>query len=219
MTITSAKLANALKGVPQGNYSNVFSIETSTQLDEQHFGSFIYAGYDTPGVVITLPQSNAAAKGKKITLSSNRAGITIQPYAGDHIRYAGYTHTADGFFLPGFEVVTLACNGTGNWTVVASVKKSLGWKKVDRKNNVIYTNESERVINVCAVGNSSEPNAIAYTSGGIIREDGFLVILAANHAVAYETLSIPSGFSVAPGEKYKFSCVGINNLTFYEQVL
>ena len=130
--ITPAKLANALKSI-QGNYKDVFSIETSTQLDDTHFGSLIFAGYDTPGVVITLPQSNAAAKGKKITLSSNRAGVTISPYAGDYIRFGNFTNTENGFFLPGFSVVTLVSNGNMNWTVVSEIESgavgSSGYKR------------------------------------------------------------------------------------------
>ncbi|MCM1224020.1 MAG: hypothetical protein NC548_57165, partial [Lachnospiraceae bacterium] len=123
--ITPAKLASALSSLPQGNYSNVFSIETSTQLDEQHLGSFIFAGGDVAGVVITLPQSNAAAKGKKITITANRAGITINPYEGDHIRFGNFGNTENGFFLPGFSVVSLVSNGNRNWTAVSEVPSGL----------------------------------------------------------------------------------------------
>lgn len=104
-----------------GNYSNVFSLETSTQLNESHFGSLIFAGLDTAGVVMTLPQSNEAAKGKKITISSNRAGVTVNPYSGDHIRFCNFANTENGFFLPGFSVVSMVSNGNGNWTVVSEV--------------------------------------------------------------------------------------------------
>lgn len=105
----------------QGNYSNVFSLPTSTQLDESHFGSLIFAGLDTAGVVMTLPKSDTAAKGKKITISSNRAGVTINPYEGDHIRFGNFTGTENGFFLPPFSTVTLVSNGNGNWTAVSEV--------------------------------------------------------------------------------------------------
>lgn len=105
----------------QGNYSNVFSLQTSTQLDESHFGSLIFAGLDTAGVVMTLPKSDAAAKGKKITISSNRAGVTINPYEGDHIRFGNFTNTENGFLLPSFSVVSLVSNGNSNWTVTSEV--------------------------------------------------------------------------------------------------
>lgn len=121
LIITPAKLANALKNIPQGNYQNVFSLPTSTQLDATHFGSLIYAGMDEVGVVITLPKSDAAAKGKKITLTANRAGVTINSHEGDHIRFGNFTHTQNGFFLPGFSLVSLASNGNGNWTAVSEV--------------------------------------------------------------------------------------------------
>lgn len=119
--VTPAKLANALKNIPQGNYQNVISLETSTQLDATHFGSLIFAGMDTAGVVMTLPKSDAAAKGKKITISSNRAGVTVTPYSGDHIRFGNFIGTENGFFLPGFSVVSLVSNGNGNWTAVSEV--------------------------------------------------------------------------------------------------
>lgn len=109
----------------QGNYSNVFSLETSTQLDESHFGSLIFAGLDAVGVVMTLPQSNAVAKGKKITISSNRAGATIKPFDGDHIRFGNFTNTENGFFLPAFSVVSLVSNGNGNWTAVSQVPSGI----------------------------------------------------------------------------------------------
>lgn len=70
---------------------------------------------------MTLPQSNAAAKGKKITISSNRAGATINPYSGDHIRFGNFTNTENGFFLPDFSTVTLVSNGNSNWTAVSEV--------------------------------------------------------------------------------------------------
>lgn len=70
---------------------------------------------------MTLPQSNAAAKGKKITISANRAGATIKPFDGDHIRFGNFTNTENGFFLPDFSTVALVSNGNGNWTAVSQV--------------------------------------------------------------------------------------------------
>lgn len=215
--ITPAKLANALKGVPQGNYSNVFSIETSNQLDERHFGSLIYAGYDTPGIVITLPQSNAAAKGKKITLSSNRAGIIISPYAGDHIRYAGYTHTEDGFFLPGFGVVTLVCNGIGNWTVVAGVGGVQGWRNVSKTTGVVYTNEGPRVINAMISGISTTAGQLAIVE---IEKTGDSGIYSRGLFLGNATsVGITASLSIGPGESYRYGTSNVKSVYISEQTI
>lgn len=201
----------------QGNYSNVFSLETSTQLDESHFGSLIFAGLDTAGVVMTLPQSNEAAKGKKITISANQAGATVNPYSGDHIRYDGLTHTANGFFLPGFGTVTLICNGIGNWTVIAGTGGMQGWRNVNRTTGVVYTNEGARMINVMITGISTTPSQLSIvqiekTGDYGIYSRGIFLGDASNAGITASLL-------IAPGESYRYGATNAGSLVISEQAI
>lgn len=107
----------------QGNYQNVISIATSTQLDESHLGCVI----DTAalaGIILTLPASNDASKGKKITFSTRGAGIVVNP-AGSDTLVLGNFRAINTLPIPIYSSVTVVSLGGGLWKTISEMPSGI----------------------------------------------------------------------------------------------
>lgn len=219
LIITPAKLANALQGVPQGNYKDVVLLQSSKVLTANDCSKAFLLGTATEAITVILPKTSEVPAGAKLVFASGAGTYpgNIQVADGDKItlKYG----VADSIpFAPSCNY-ELVAEKTNNAWVIVSQDDIKTWRVVPKVTGVVYTNESGRMIQAMISGISASSTSLAIVEIEKTGDSGIYSRGLFYGKGVINTVGITASLSIAPGESYRYGVTNAANVIISEQTI